>query len=179
MATALPDPPSRDACLDLMERYGMLPHIRDHSMAVCRVSMAIGRALASAGEPIDLELLEAAALLHDITKTRSLETREDHAETGEALLVELGCPRTGKVVGEHIVPVDRGDRLTEAEIVAYADKRVVHDRIVGLDERFEYLKDTYGRFPEAMAYFDEMRLRMERIEALVEEVTGAPVPDDF
>jgi predicted HD phosphohydrolase len=162
-----------------MARHEMLPHIARHSEAVCRVSMAIGRALVAAGSGIDLALLEAAALLHDITKTRSLETREDHARTGEALLADLGCPRTGAVVGEHIVPADRGDALTEAEIVAYADKRVVHDEVVDLDQRFEYLMDTYGRYPEALEYFDEMRRRMERIERLIEEATGHPLPTDF
>jgi uncharacterized protein len=35
-------------------------------------------------------------------------------------------------------------RLEEREIVFYADKRVMHDRIVSLDERIDDLVDRYG-----------------------------------
>ncbi len=166
------DPPARDFCLLLFDKYEMLPNIRAHSVMVAEVSMAIADALCKSGHEIDLNMVEAGALLHDITKTQSIGTKENHAETGEKLLVELGYPKTGQVVGEHIIPKSR-DALTPCEIVAYADKRVLHDHIVGLEERFVYLIDTYGSSERALAYYDKMRACMLGIERQVVEATGA------
>ena len=171
------DPPNREQCLRLMARFEMLPNIKDHSVKVCEVSLSIARAAKRCGVDVDLSLVEAGALLHDITKTRELKTRKNHALTGQTLLEELGYPRTARVVGEHIIPEDRGDRLTSAEIVAYADKRVLHDRAVSLGERFEYLLEAYRDIPNAIPHFAEMRRRMEVIERIIEQVTDACVDD--
>ena len=45
----------------------------------------------------------AGALLHDITKTKSIQTRENHALTGQELLENLGYARIGKIVGCHVL----------------------------------------------------------------------------
>ncbi|MCP4605045.1 MAG: HDIG domain-containing protein [Proteobacteria bacterium] len=176
-ATNVGDPPSRERCLALMGEYEMLLNIRDHSLKVCQVSMVIARVIQKAGAPIDLALVEAGALLHDITKTKCLGTKENHAETGEKLLAELGYPKTGRVVGEHIIPDDRGDTLTPAEIVAYADKRVLHDKVVDLEERFGYLMERYGSFPEALEYYNKMRSSMHHIEKLIERTANQSLQD--
>ena len=168
------DPPSPEYCLTLIDRYRMLPNIRAHSLKVRDVSLIIADAVQRAGGHMDRALVEAGALLHDITKTRSISTRENHAQTGQALLTELGFPKTGRVVGEHIIPDDRGDRLTAAEIVAYADKRVLHDSVVELEERFVYLKKRYGDFPRALEYYAKMRARMLHIEDIVAAIIKRP-----
>ena len=92
--------PTEDECWRLIARMGMLENIVAHSRQVCRVSLLIAESLSSDG--LDRDLIGAAALLHDITKTRSFTTQEDHAETGERLLSELGFPEVGKVVGQHV-----------------------------------------------------------------------------
>ncbi len=173
------DPPSREYCMALIDKYDMLPNIRDHSLKVRDVSMIIAEAVDRADGSIDLPLVEAGALLHDITKTRSIDNKEkeNHAQTGEELLVELGFPKTGKVVGEHIIPDERGGILTAAEIVSYADKRVLHDEVVDLEARYEYLMERYGRFPAALEFYDLMRHRMHQIERLIERLTKIPLEE--
>ena len=140
--------PSEVECRRLVAGMGMLENIVAHSRQVCRVSLLIVDHLQPDG--LNRELILAAALLHDITKTRSFQTREDHAETGAQLLAEIGYPEVGRIVGQHVrlesyfasaVP-------SEAEIVNYADKRVLHDRIVSLSERMGYILEKYGRAPE-------------------------------
>ena len=81
--------PTRGECEELMKRYSMLPHIVDHSLQVMRVSMALAVNLKS-GVSINHDMVVSAALLHDITKTRSLTTKERHDISGGALLRELG-----------------------------------------------------------------------------------------
>ena len=137
--------PSREECFGLMERYGMLPNITRHSVQVMRVSLAIVDHLGN-GAAVNRDLVAAAALLHDITKTRSLETGERHDASGGVLLRELGFGRIGRIVEEHVYlsNPDLQGGLEEREIVYYADKRVMHDRIVTLDDRLRDLVKRYG-----------------------------------
>jgi len=123
----------------------MLPNIVAHSMQVMRVSLAIADHL-KPGVEVNRDLIAAAALLHDITKTRSLETKERHDLSGGALLRELGFASTAEIVEQHVMVQDLNPdgRLEEREIVCYADKRVLHDAIVSVGERVQDLVRRYG-----------------------------------
>ena len=141
--------PSKKECDDLFQSTGMLAHIIDHSRQVCRVAIFLTEQLRKADIFISRELVTAAALLHDITKTRSFDTGEDHTRTGEELLTRLGYTEVGKIVGQHVAldTYFSSDTPGEAEIVNYADKRVLHDRIVSMDERMQYILEKYCQKP--------------------------------
>jgi len=158
--------PTREDCLRLMVQYGMLEHIIDHSIAVARVALFLSVKLNRNGERIDLPLVEAAALLHDLTKTECIRTKEDHALTGSNLLKGMGYERIGDVVAEHIHLSRETDpsRISEEEVVNYADKRVRHHRIVSLDERFEDLKERYGKSERALELLEGLRRATFEIE---------------
>lgn len=156
--------PDRDQCLAIIDSSAMLPNIKSHSLMVCRVSLAIVAALAQNGIYLDHETVQASALLHDITKTRSLDTGENHAVTGAAFLADLGYLRVAEIVRQHICP-ENGDRIpSEAEVVSYADKRVLHDRFVTLGERFNYLFQRYGRDNSAVERIRALMTMTEKIE---------------
>jgi putative nucleotidyltransferase with HDIG domain len=142
--------PSKPGCFHLMCQMQMLDHIAAHSLMVSRVALLLSDHLLQQNLSIDRDLVATAAILHDITKPRSLSTGENHAETGEVLLRDLGFPAVGRIVGQHVVLDDypASHPPTEAAIVNYADKRVLNDRIVSLAERMEYILDRYGRTPE-------------------------------
>ena len=158
--------PSREECLSLMSRYGMLENIVSHSLEVAKVALFIAVELKKKGQKIDLGLVEAASLLHDLTKTECLKTRDDHARTGGQVLKEMGYERVGDVVAQHIWLGKEGDPscVSEEEIVNYADKRVMHDRIVSLEERFNDLKARYGLNPKAMDYLERLQTEIYGIE---------------
>ena len=137
--------PNNVKCDELMARYSMLPNIVAHSLQVMRVSLALTDHLKD-GVTINRDIVIAAALLHDITKTRSLETKERHDASGGAVLRELGFPRIAEIVEQHIViqNLNLKGSLEEREIVYYADKRVMHDTIVTIKERVHDLIQRYG-----------------------------------
>ena len=141
--------PSLEECDELMAKYCMLPNIIAHSRQVMRVSLAITDNLKD-GVSMNRDLVIAAALLHDITKTRSLKTKEHHDQSGGELLRELGFARVGEIVKQHVILIDFDlqKKLDEREIVNYADKRVMHDRIVSLAQRVEDLLQRYGTTEE-------------------------------
>ena len=160
------DIPATDACYRLIHRMGMLDHIAAHSIRVCQVASLISENLLDKGVAVNLSLITAASLLHDITKTRSFETRENHAETGEQYLRDLGYPEVGDIVGQHVrLLVYADDGLpTEAEIVNYADKRVLHDQIVSLEERMAYILERYGGGADHL--FERLQWLCDRTAAL-------------
>jgi putative nucleotidyltransferase with HDIG domain len=137
--------PSQEECYELMAKYCMLPNIIEHSLQVMRVSLAITDNLMN-GVYINRNMVIAAALLHDITKTRSLETKERHDQSGGELLHELGFASVGEIVKQHVILLDfnQQGKLEEREIINYADKRVMHNRIVSLAERANDLIQRYG-----------------------------------
>jgi putative nucleotidyltransferase with HDIG domain len=133
-----------------MCRMQMLENIVAHSIQVCRVGECLVDHLKFQDSQLNGQLVQAAALLHDITKTRSFETEENHALTGGQVLADFGYPQVGNLVRQHVRLDDYPEDqiLSEAVIVNYADKRVLHDRIVSLDERMGYIQERYGSRPE-------------------------------
>lgn len=137
--------PTPEECDELMARYSMLPNIIAHSLQVMRVSLAVTDYLKD-GVAVNRDIVVAGALLHDITKTRSIKTKERHDASGGAVLRELGFPRIAEIVEQHVIIQDLNleGSLEEREIVYYADKRVMHDKIVTIRERVQDLIRRYG-----------------------------------
>ena len=82
--------PNHTTCEALLKQNGMPEHILAHSRQVHRVAKVLLEHWIASRNAIDCGLVLAAALLHDITKTRSLTTQENHAQTGALYLRELG-----------------------------------------------------------------------------------------
>ena len=138
--------PSEDECFNIIRQYDMLPNIVDHSVQVKNVSLAIYDHLQKK-ELISRELLIAAALLHDIAKTRSIHNREmRHDLIGGEMLRAMGLNEIAEIVENHVVFTGflPDGPLTEKEIIYYADKRVMHDKVVNVHTRVEDLVERYG-----------------------------------
>ncbi len=143
--------PSREKCFELIREMEMMEHIVAHSIQVCRVALFLTDHLNAKRASLNRELVMASALLHDITKTRSFETGENHAETGGRLLAELDYPEVADIVAQHVKlrSYDGPDTFPdEAGIVNYADKRVLHDKIVTFSQRMDYIVERYGHIGE-------------------------------
>ena len=158
----------------------MLENIVAHSLQVCRVGACLANHIKREGGQLNRKLVQAAALLHDITKTRSFETEENHALTGGQVLTDFGYPQVGDLVRQHVRldSYSEHQNLSEAVIVNYADKRVLHDCIVSLDDRMRYIQERYGTQPE---HKRRIELLWEKTAALEKHIfTYLPFsPDDL
>ena len=56
------------------------------------------------------------------------------------------------------------DRPTEAEVVNYADKRVVHDKVATLNQRIAYILGRYGTEPERRGYIHILEEKTKALE---------------
>jgi putative nucleotidyltransferase with HDIG domain len=139
--------PSVETCFHFMDRYRMMAHIRDHSVVVAAVARVISQGLKEAGIEISAKKAVAGALLHDIGKTASFTSGQDHSEIGRRICLDNGLEEIANIVGEHVSlkTYDFIKNYSEKEIVYYADKRVNHDEIVSLEERLAYILERYGR----------------------------------
>jgi len=169
--------PTRDQCYQLMGAMKMMDHIVVHSMQVGRVAAFVTEHLNKQHYRLDHDLIRAAALLHDITKTRSFKTREDHALTGGQFLAEQGYPEIGELVRQHVRLDEYPDpvALGEVEIINYADKRVLHDQVVPLDKRLDYILEKYGKLPgdqERIRWLWEKTLELE--EKIFDDLSFEP-----
>jgi putative nucleotidyltransferase with HDIG domain len=162
--------PSVATCRRLLARHEVPDHIRRHSGQVARVARHVAAALRQRGEPVDVALVEAAALLHDIAKAPCIESRLDHAAEGGRVLRDLGLPAVAELVERHIHLGEWDPRgpVTGAELVNYADKRVLYVQVVSLSERF---RDLIVRYSRSRADIEERIRRnwaaMEAVEAKI------------
>ncbi len=166
--------PKAEECFLLLKRFEVPEHIIEHSRRVHGVASYLCRVLNDHGERLDQALVEAGSLLHDVAKMRTLSTGGNHSQAGARLLRELGFPEVAEIVRQHVV-LDAGmhhERITEAEVVHYSDKRVKHTTVVPLLERFRDLKKRYGKSPEALAWLEDL----ERQSLLLEERLFRKIP---
>jgi molybdenum cofactor cytidylyltransferase len=161
--------PTEAECRVLTEGLQVLPAaVVDHCRTVSAVARQLAESLHAAGLDIDLELARTAALLHDIARTG-----KDHARTGARLLEGHGFTRLAPIVDAHMdLEVDTRSPLDETQIVYLADKLVIGDKLVDLEQRFARKMEKYGKNPDAAAAIARRRDTARCIRAKVERMAG-------
>lgn len=133
--------PSEERCLFLLERHGVADRVVAHSRVVAALARRIALPLLRRGVPLDLDVITAAGLLHDLAKGKPR-----HAEEGMRIITTWGYPKVAAVVGSHMDIVPAVDRSPgEGEILYLADRLVDGDRFVCLEERF---RRSVKRYPD-------------------------------
>jgi molybdenum cofactor cytidylyltransferase len=163
------DLPTNEECRNLMSDVLAVPAaVRAHCQAVAAVAVKIAEALVKTGISLNVDLVRAAALVHDIAREQP-----NHAEAGARLLQELDYARMAAIVRVHMDVEAGPDQVPdEGWIVFLADKLVVGDRLVTLKERFERKTAKYGTNAEALAAIEKRWRAAEAIQAGVERFSG-------
>jgi molybdenum cofactor cytidylyltransferase len=170
-AAAAEDLPSERRCLELL-REGRGDEARvAHCAAVASVAAALTAALNERHQCLCAPLVVAAALLHDVARD---EPR--HAEAGADLLQRLGYARLAPLVRGHMrLGAPLADQLDEAQIVYLADKLVLGDRVVTLDERFGARLQQVAADPDAWEGVLARLAEARGVQARVEQALGRPL----
>ena len=135
-----------EKAIKLLIDYEVPDHIIGHSYKVAKIVYYLAEELSSVSLlNFNKELALHSALLHDITKYQAILNKgEDHSYTGGQLMRKLGYPDIAEIIESHVIFRNIDYLKIEKELVFYADKRVKHEEIVTLEERFEDLKNRYG-----------------------------------
>ena len=141
--------PRREDCIALWECYAMLGNIRAHSEQVAGMAHALALRATEQGLDIYPDAVLAAGLLHDLAKTYTIHYGGNHTQLGAAWVMrETGNGPIAQAVIAHVdwpwVEDADNDGFFMPMAIAYADKRIKHDRCVSLEERFEDLLARYG-----------------------------------
>jgi len=154
--------PSREECFSLLFEKKLPAHIIRHSAEVAYLALEIAFELLTKGMYLDTGLIEAAALLHDISRLE-----KDHAAAGAQYVNDKSYPAPASVIAVHIdLPDEDGDILTEKSIVYLADKLILEDKRV-------YLKNRYEKGPPEA--YKRAAAKLERASRLCrefEQITG-------
>ncbi|MDP9272370.1 MAG: HDIG domain-containing protein [Chloroflexota bacterium] len=146
--------------------------IVSHSEGVARVAIEAGRLVAATGIPVDLPLLEVAALLHDIDKPRIRRSGGEHGIVGAQMLVAMGYEELAMPVASHpvncLLDEERFPRGWPSVLLAIADKHVAQE-FMSIDER---LDGMVARHPEYRSQIDAARLPARALEHEIAEVVG-------
>ena len=158
--------PTRQQCFDIIKQCHMPAHILRHSLATEKAAVFLAQKLAEKGIEIDVELVERAALLHDLFRVCDCRladfSRFDQPVTEYDKLQwkklktkfpdmyhEDACfeffkdqyPQLALTIRRHkyIAINDKDDKpeTWEQKLVYYADKRAMHDEIVTLKHRLD------------------------------------------
>lgn len=134
--------PTVEECEALFSVYQPDPQVKKHGETVSKVALKLAASLnRRASCTLDLDLVRAASLLHDLAKGQS-----NHALAGAAILKQEGFEGVAGVVSRHMdlkVP-DECLKIDAASIVYLADKLVEQDRVVTIEQRFAQAQKKFS-----------------------------------
>ncbi len=156
--------PTRKECLAIIEEHHVPPHIVKHSLTVAKLAVFLAQRLKEKGIAVDVNLVDRACLLHDIVRICNIKeldysrfeqpvTAEDKAKWQQLRARYEGTPHEyaaydilkdkyptlALTIKKHryvgILNEKEKPNTWEEKLVYYADMRVMHDKIVPLEER--------------------------------------------
>ncbi len=149
----MPPWPDAATCEALLHELHVPEGVTAHARKVAGLAHSIGLTLRGRGHPVDLGLVEAGALLHDVGRSRTHGL--DHAGVGAALLRERGVPEAVCLIVERHtgggidaqearrlgLPVrDYTPETLEERIVCHADNLVDGSRRQKVQEELAHLR---------------------------------------
>ncbi len=156
--------PSHKQALALLNKFHVPSNIMEHSLLVNKVAMKIAKDLAKKID-VNIKLVDRASLLHDLFKYIEFNADEldvfcrkikekykgmSHEEAAYRFFL-YDYPELAKVILNHgYKSIDKLNSIEE-KIVYYADKRVMHNKIVSLTER---LAEGHRRHAQKTKSFD-------------------------
>ncbi|ACN13812.1 putative hydrolase, HD superfamily protein [Desulforapulum autotrophicum HRM2] len=135
-------------CMELLETSPFADdRIVRHCVRVARTADKICSLLDQTPSRLNVDLVNAGALLHDIARKQP-----NHAVRGGKILEDLGFPEVADIVAVHMdLTSDSDGPVTESEIVYFADKLTVNDGFcLDVEERFNKKLIRFSADPEAV-----------------------------
>lgn len=169
--------PTREEALGMMEEAGCSRSVIAHCLSVTRVAMRLAEAFRRRGFDVDLALVEAGALMHDLGRSRTHGV--EHGAVGGRLARRMGLPEAlARVIERHVgagITAEEAGRIglppgsyvpetLEEKIVSYADKLIEGGREVEIEVTVEKLARELG---EDHPSLDRLRALHEEMVALI------------
>jgi uncharacterized protein len=144
--------PTREECLKILRDVGCPEQVIEHVLVVTKLALLISNRFIEIGTEVDMELIEAGGLLHDIGRAKTHGVT--HAIEGSKLAQKLELPNEiVKIIERHIgagileddakelgLPIkDYSPQSLEERIISHADNLVEHNKRVKIRRSIEIL----------------------------------------
>lgn len=159
--------PSQAKCFELLKKYNFPESKIRHVTLVSNVAKFLGVKLKKKKPKIkiNVSLLVAAGLLHDIDKNITKNFGEKHPMTGVRVLTEEGYGEIADVIAKHdldaFLDPNRKPETWEEKLLALADK-MVKNEIITVDERYKLWREE--NIPEQNAILDATYPYLKNLE---------------
>jgi uncharacterized protein len=165
--------PSREQAIELLRKNHCSPQVISHCVSVADLAVETAGKLGEKGYKIDILLVEAGALLHDLGRSKTHTV--DHSLVGAQIAQAIGLPELViKIIKRHVGagitaeeaqwlgwPKDTYSPQTlEEKVVCYADKLIDKSKRTPIEVEIERLRKE-NKFEAA-----------ERVRKLNEEITS-------
>jgi putative nucleotidyltransferase with HDIG domain len=140
--------PDQKECEKLWARFAMPEHIQEHSSRVAAIARSIAELAQQKNWHVNVDAVYAAGLLHDLGKAYCIKHGGAHTQVGASLVMEhVANPAIAQGVMHHVFWPGEIDlkKFFLPLVIIYSDKRVKHNQVVSLEERFDDLFDRYGK----------------------------------
>jgi len=141
--------PTRKQCEKLIAEFDLPQNVIDHSNLVRDVSCFLGEKIIIKGIKLNLELIRAAAHLHDLDKLITVANNKKHGLHAANLLSKRGMGEIASPIKKHPLssisdPINSPNTIEE-KVIFYADK-ICTTKIISVEERaYLWIK----KFPKA------------------------------
>jgi putative nucleotidyltransferase with HDIG domain len=164
--------PDRERAEAILRSYQLPEGVVVHSQGVARVAAEAARLVDAAGIGVDVALVEAAALLHDIDKPHVRNSGEEHGIVAARWLTELGYEELAVPVASHPIACLLDDTRFPigwpSVIVSVADRHVAQVYL-NTDARIDDMAERHPRYRDQL---DAARRPAHALERELAEVTG-------
>jgi uncharacterized protein len=145
--------PNREQALGLLSKYKCSPQVISHCVAVADLAVETAGKLEGKGHKINIELVEAGALLHDLGRSKTHTV--DHAIAGAQIAQSIGLPENViRIIKRHVgagITAEEAQILgwpkdiyapqtLEEKIVSYSDKLIDKSRRMPIESEIERLQ---------------------------------------
>jgi uncharacterized protein len=165
--------PNREQAVELLHKNNCSPQVISHCLAVADLAMETAGKLAAKGIKLNVGLIEAGALLHDLGRSKNHTV--DHAVVGAQIAKSIGLPEPViNIIKRHVgagITAEEAQWLgwpkdiyipqtLEEKVVCYADKLIDKSKRTSIETEIQRLQKE-NKIEAA-----------ERVRKLHEEITS-------
>ncbi len=160
--------PTEEQARALWEKYQLPERKRKHMTLVAKIAefLATQCQMTNAKCQINIRLLTAGALLHDIDKNIPRLPGEQHPDTAVRILKEEGMEEIADLVKTHSLHAILDPAIcpkTWEEKILYLSDKMVKDEVIGVDARFALWNDEHLT-PGAQKILDACYPKVKKLE---------------
>ncbi len=155
--------PTIEQCYELLKQCHTPKHIVRHCEVAADLAVELAKKISADGTEINIDFVHRACLLHDIMRLNGL-----HHEEAAYEFLKNEYPELALAIRKHAYRSLLDEKLKpqtiEEKIVYYADKRVMHDKVVPLMERLEegHRRNNPAGCKKTAEYIDSLIVELEK-----------------